>query len=115
MSGTLNGWSIKLNTDTDRQRAAQARVRGLIWDFYASLKAYRATPRSYNRDASRARFDRIFLHRTGFATLNRQLTRLYANKAAPGSMRNLSKTEIWRLATQGAHARSVPSADLGEI
>jgi hypothetical protein len=28
---------------TDRQRAAQARVRGLIWDFYASLKAYRAT------------------------------------------------------------------------
>jgi hypothetical protein len=78
----------KLDTFTDRQRAAQARVRGLIWDFYASLKAYRANPRSYTRPsilrraaALRTRFDRIFLRRTGFATLDRLLARLHANKA----------------------------------
>src|SRR3954453_17711544 len=30
----------KLDTFTDQHRAAQARVRGRIWRFYASLKAY---------------------------------------------------------------------------
>ena len=34
----------KLDTFTDRHRAAQTRVRGLIWDFYARLKAYRLKP-----------------------------------------------------------------------
>ena len=34
----------KLDTFTDQHRAAQQRVRGLIWDFYADLKAYRANP-----------------------------------------------------------------------
>jgi hypothetical protein len=74
----------KLDTFTDKQRAAQARVRGLIWDFYASLKVYRATPRSSSQRravALRARFDRIFLRRTGFVTLDRLLARLHANKA----------------------------------
>ena len=31
----------KLDTFTDKHRAAQTQVRGLIWDFYADLKAYR--------------------------------------------------------------------------
>src|SRR6202030_2500030 len=34
----------KLDTFTDKHRAAQTRVRGLIWDFYASLRAYRLKP-----------------------------------------------------------------------
>ncbi len=34
----------KLETFTDRQRVAQQRVRGLIWWFYADLKAYRLAP-----------------------------------------------------------------------
>ena len=38
----------------------------------------RQTP---GRPALRARFDRIFLRRTGFATLDRLLARLHANKA----------------------------------
>jgi hypothetical protein len=33
----------KLDTFTDKQHAAQARVRSLIWDFYANLKACRAS------------------------------------------------------------------------
>jgi hypothetical protein len=71
----------KLDTFTDKHRAAQARVRGLIWNFYASLKAYQCKPTKRRSNALRARFDRIFLHRTGFATLDRLLARLQANKA----------------------------------
>src|SRR5690348_7843146 len=71
----------QLDTFTDQQRVAQARVRGLIWNFYASLKAYQLNPTRRRSNALRARFDRIFLRRTGFATLDRLLARLHANKA----------------------------------
>jgi hypothetical protein len=70
----------KLDTFTDRQHAAQQRQRGLIWWFYADLKAYRRDPDPRRRTALRARFDRIFRRRTGFATLDRLLQRLHANK-----------------------------------
>ena len=70
----------KLDTFTDQHRAAQARVRGRIWRFYASLKAYQLKPSQPRSDALRARFDRIFLRRTGFVTLDRLLARLHANK-----------------------------------
>jgi hypothetical protein len=70
----------KLDTFTDRHRAAQQRVRKLIWGFYADLKAYRVKPSKSRRLALRARFDRIFRRRTGFATLDRLLKRLQANK-----------------------------------
>jgi hypothetical protein len=55
-------------------------VRGLIWWFYADLKAYRHDPTPARKAALRARFDRIFKRRTGFATLDRLLARLHANK-----------------------------------
>jgi hypothetical protein len=71
----------KLDAFTDLHRAAQQRVRKLIWNFYADLKAYRANPRKSRGLALRARFDRIFRRRTGFATLDRLLARLHANKA----------------------------------
>jgi hypothetical protein len=71
----------KLDTFTDQHRAAQTRVRGLIWDFYADLKAYQLKPGKRRASALRIRFDRIFLCRTGFATLDRLLARLHANKA----------------------------------
>jgi hypothetical protein len=71
----------KLNTFTDAHRAAQKLVRGLIWDFYAALKVYRTKPGKRQALALRARFDRIFRRRTGFATLDRLLARLHANRA----------------------------------
>jgi hypothetical protein len=71
----------KLETFTDEHRDAQTRVRGLIWDFYADLKAYQLKPGKRRARALRSRFDRIFLGRTGFVTLDRLLTRLHANKA----------------------------------
>lgn len=71
----------KLAAFTDANRAAQQRVRTLIWDFYVALKAYRANPDKRRRLALRARFDRIFRRRTGFVSLDRLLARLHANKA----------------------------------
>jgi len=71
----------KLDTFTDHQRAVQQRVRALIWKFSADLKAYRADPTPRRRGQLRARFNRIFCRRTGFATLDRLLQRLHANKA----------------------------------
>jgi Transposase IS66 family len=70
----------KLDTFTDRQHAAQQLVRALIWWLYADLKAYKRTPDRRRRYELRARFDRIFRRRTGFATLDRLLARLHANK-----------------------------------
>jgi hypothetical protein len=71
----------KLDTFTDLHRAAQQRIRTLIWNFYADLKIYRANPGKNRRLALRARFDRIFRRRTGFVTLDRLLKRLHANKS----------------------------------
>ncbi|MFL5336277.1 MAG: hypothetical protein ACJ8H8_24655, partial [Geminicoccaceae bacterium] len=62
----------KLDTFTDRQHAAQPLVRALVW-FYADLKAYKRAPDRRRRHELRARFDRIFRRRTGFATLDRLL------------------------------------------
>jgi Transposase IS66 family len=71
----------KLDTFTAAHRTAQGRVRALIWWFYADLKAYCAAPTARRRTELRARFERIFRRRTGFATLDRLLVRLHANKA----------------------------------
>lgn len=71
----------KLDTFTDHQRAAQQHVRSLIWQFYADLKDYCATPTPWRRTQLGERFDYIFCRRTGFATLDRLLQRLHSNKA----------------------------------
>ena len=82
----------KLDTFTDLHRAAQQRMRALIWRFYHDLKAYRAKPTARRRSELRARFDRIFHRRTGFVTLDRLLARLHANK--PELLMVLDRPEI---------------------
>jgi hypothetical protein len=82
----------KLDTFTDRHRAAQERMRALIWWFYADLKAYRRTPTARRRGELRARFERIFRRRTGFAALDRLLERLHANR--PELLRVLERPDI---------------------
>jgi hypothetical protein len=71
----------RLDAFTDLHRAAQQRMRTLIWNFYADLKIFRTNPSKNRRVVLRARFDRIFRRRTGFVTLDRLLARLQANKA----------------------------------
>ena len=82
----------RLDTFTDEQRAAQQQLRGLIWGFYADLKAYRQDPSPRRRCALRARFERIFRRRTGFVTLDRLLARTHARK--PELLRVLDRPEI---------------------
>jgi len=82
----------KLDTFTELHRTAQERIRDLIWWFYADLKAYCAEPTTRRRGEMRVRFDRIFRRRTGFATLDRLLERLHANK--PELLMVLDRPEI---------------------
>jgi hypothetical protein len=82
----------KLETFTEATRAAKEKVRALIWWLYADLKAYCAAPESRRKAAMKARFDRIFKRQTGFATLDRLLERLHANK--PELLRVLNRPEI---------------------
>ena len=51
-----------------------------VWGFYRDLSAYRQAPCSARREALSARFDEIFGRRTGYASLDKQLQRLKANK-----------------------------------
>ena len=89
----------KIEAFTAAARAAKEKVRCLIWWLYADLKAYRTEPSPRRKGELKARFDRIFKHKTGFATLDRLLTRLHANKAE--LLRVLDRPEI-PLHTNGA-------------
>jgi hypothetical protein len=71
----------KLDTFCGLHRKAHKHVRSLIWGFYRDLKAYKHEPSSRRKAQMKARFDRIFKRRTGFAMLDRLLKRLCANKA----------------------------------
>ncbi|MHC4917581.1 MAG: IS66 family transposase, partial [Planctomycetota bacterium] len=71
----------KLEAFSDRQHQAKERIRRRIWWLYADLKAYRQRPSRRRRGELSRRFDQIFTSRTGFATLDRLLARLHANKA----------------------------------
>jgi hypothetical protein len=82
----------KLDAFTDENRAAQATVRELIWQFYADLKTYRRHPIKQRKTGLRTRFDRIFTRKTGFVTLDRLLARLNANK--PELLMVLDRPEV---------------------
>ncbi len=70
----------KLVAANDRQRNAVDVTRRMIWWFYRQLKAFKLAPSPQRAAELSARFDRIFKRRTGYATLDRLLKRLHANK-----------------------------------
>jgi anti-sigma factor RsiW len=70
----------KLDTFCDRQRQAKERIQARIWWLYADLKVYCRDPTPQARRALATRFERLFKTRTGFATLDRLLARLHANR-----------------------------------
>lgn len=71
----------KLDAFSKRQRREKERIRSRLWWLYADLKAYRENPNPKRRGELRRRFDVLFSTRTGFATLDRLLARIHANKA----------------------------------
>jgi hypothetical protein len=82
----------KLLPVTEAQRRAVEVVRALIWWLYRDLKAWQRAPDRRRAAALRARFERIFKRRTGYATLDRLLARLHARKAE--LLRVLDRPEI---------------------
>jgi Transposase IS66 family len=70
----------KLVPANDRQRNTVEVTRRMIWWFYRQLKAFKLAPSPERAAELKARFDRIFLRRTGYATLDRLLKRLLTNK-----------------------------------
>jgi hypothetical protein len=71
----------KLVPANDRQRNAIEVAKRMIWWFYRALKDYKRPPSPEQAQVLRARFDRIFNRaRTGYATLDSLLRRLYRNK-----------------------------------
>jgi hypothetical protein len=82
----------KLVPANDRQRNAIEAARRMIWWFYRQLKDYKLAPSPQWAAELRARFDRIFKRRTGYATLDRILKRLLARKRE--LLRVLERPEI---------------------
>ena len=82
----------KLVPATPEQRQAVEVTRTLIWWLYADLKAWARDPCPRRAAALRARFDRIFGRRTGYATLDRLLARLHRRKSE--LLRVLERPEI---------------------
>ena len=72
---------LKVEGFNERRRALVSAVRDDIWEYYQELEAYRQTPCGARAGELSERFDEIFSRRTGYATLDRLLARLAANKA----------------------------------
>ena len=70
----------KLDTFCARQTRAKEAIRAGLWDLYRDFKAYCRDPAPAAAAALRERFDRLLATRTGFATLDRLLDRLKANR-----------------------------------
>ncbi len=71
----------KLDTFCEAHVQAKERIRARIWRLYADLKAYRQAPTARRASELKRRFSQIFSTTTGFATLDRLLERLRAQKA----------------------------------
>jgi Transposase IS66 family len=70
----------KLDTFCEAHAQAKERIRARIWRLYKALKDYRQAPAPRRAAGLKRRFDAIFSTETGFATLDRLLTRLRAQK-----------------------------------
>lgn len=82
----------KLQPTNAAHRKAVEVIDALIWWFYADLKSYKIEPDPKRARMMRARFDRIFLKKTGYILLDRQLRRLHRRKAE--LLRVLDRPEI---------------------
>src|SRR5262245_37245135 len=70
----------KLDAFTEEQRQAKEDIQGRIWTLYADLKTYRTEPTPGHKDELTKRFEEIFSTQTSYATLDRLLSRLKAQK-----------------------------------
>ena len=65
----------------DHQNQLLEKTKTDIWQFYRDLNKYRGNPDKTQKQDLKDRFNRIFTHKTGFATLDMALKRIYRNKS----------------------------------
>ncbi len=71
----------KLVGYTENHRLILERVRNEIWELYRILKFYQNKPNETQKEKLEKEFDRLFTQKTGFATLDLALKRIYNNKS----------------------------------
>jgi hypothetical protein len=71
----------KLVGYSDKQNKALEKAKSDIWKLYRSLKKYRCNPIATQKAKLETRFDSIFTRKTGFASLDNALNRIYQNKS----------------------------------
>jgi len=71
-----------LDTFTDLNRDAKAMIQSQIWELYSDIKIWCLEPDPGRAEELARRFDRIFVTKTGFATLDRLLQRIRANRSS---------------------------------
>jgi len=81
-----------LDAFTDLRRQAKAQIQDQIWDLYGDIKAWRLNPLPEQAEDLAQRFDRIFASKTGFATLDRLLARIQADR--PSFLKILERPDI---------------------
>ena len=108
----------KLVGFNESQRRAIERTRARVWRFYAALKTYCRDPTPRRKAALDERFERLFSTATGFATLDRLLARLHANKDAllvAGHITNRENDILAQNLRMPSVCDQLPSARLGLI
>jgi hypothetical protein len=65
----------------DHQNQLLEKVKSKIWQLYQDLKKYRLNPVDTEKEDLEKRFDAIFNRKTGFATLDQALKRVFQNKS----------------------------------
>lgn len=71
----------KLFGYSDLQIKLLEKAKTDIWDLYRDLKKYRLNPTKAKKQKLETRFNRIFTRKTGFASLDIALKRIYQNKS----------------------------------
>ena len=82
----------KLVPHNEEHRAAIAKIRSEIWDFYKDLKAYRQMPEPVQKPLLEARFDALVEQRTDYPSINGPLKQMRDHKA--DLLRVLERPEI---------------------
>ena len=70
----------KLDALTEERRQAKEGIQSRIWALYADLKSYRTKPTARRKVELTKRFEEIFSTPTGYAMLDKLLSRLKAQK-----------------------------------
>jgi hypothetical protein len=71
----------KLIGFTEHHKKLLEDIRADIWQFYRDLKDYRINPEETTKIELNERFDKLFIQKTGFASLDQALKRIHKNKS----------------------------------